>query len=422
MPPLAPQNTTVSQSLRVTLALTAALWMAGCSLPPTPRSSFFSVPVSAPAPVASANVIATPATALPAAPAPATPPPTLTAPGDIPAEVVPDPTVVAPASPLIATAPAAVLPWPAPSAAAGVAGSAWPSNWHNAWIALQSWSQFNGMDGPRQITPGLDGTFHLQTSIGQLRLKLGSQAVWIGGCEFWLGFAPRLIKGLPYIHSLDARKTFQPLLAPLPLLPQAGRTIVIDPGHGGKDSGKLSCLDGSHEKDYVLDWSRRVQWLLLARGWNAHLTRSNDTFVPLADRVAAADRLRADLFLSLHFNSAGEGSTAVAGVETYCLPPTGMPSNLRRGYDDDPREWLPNNAFDEQNLLLASRLHTALLRASGAPDRGVRRARLLGVLRGQSRPAVLIEGGYLSNPAEARKIATASYRQTLAEGVVRGLE
>src|SRR5262249_54816476 len=135
------------------------------------------------------------------------------------------------------------------------------------------------------------------------------------------------------------------------------------------------------------------------------LTRTNDIDLPLADRVLIADRANADLFISLHLNSGGSNRD-LAGIETYCLTPTGMPSNLLRGYEDDPHETHPNNQFDEQNIQLASRLHRSLLQTTGATDRGVRRARFMAVLRGQSRPAVLIEGGYLSNPAEARKLAS----------------
>ena len=82
----------------------------------------------------------------------------------------------------------------------------------------------------------------------------------------------------------------------------------------------------------------------------------------------------------------------------------------------------PNNAYDTENILLATRLHRALLTGiGGLRDRGVRRARFLGVLRPQQRPAVLLEAGYLSNPAEARRIADPDYRQQLAEAVARGL-
>ena len=126
------------------------------------------------------------------------------------------------------------------------------------------------------------------------------------------------------------------------------------------------------------------------------------------------------MFLSLHFNSSAPNDQQ-AGLETYCLTPTGMPSTVTRGYDDDPALAFPNNAFDAQNLQLALRVHRALLQVNGRLDRGVRRARYLGVLRGQNRPAILVEGGYLSNPHEARRIADPAYRQKLAEAVARAL-
>jgi N-acetylmuramoyl-L-alanine amidase len=99
-----------------------------------------------------------------------------------------------------------------------------------------------------------------------------------------------------------------------------------------------------------------------------------------------------------------------------------MPSSLTRGFEDDSRLTFPNNYFDAQNLQLACSVHRELLRVNGNHDRGVRRARFPGVLRGQQRPAILIEGGYLSNPREARLIFEASYRQKLAEAVANGIE
>ena len=140
----------------------------------------------------------------------------------------------------------------------------------------------------------------------------------------------------------------------------------------------------------------------------------------MLDRIAVAENSHAALFLSLHFNSGGS-NRELAGIETYCLTPTGMPSHLVRGYEDDLRQAFPNNVYDEQNLMLAIRLHRSLLRHTGTADRGLRRARFMAVLRGQHRPAVLIEAGYLSNPLEARRIATAEYRQRLAEAVAEAL-
>jgi N-acetylmuramoyl-L-alanine amidase len=98
-----------------------------------------------------------------------------------------------------------------------------------------------------------------------------------------------------------------------------------------------------------------------------------------------------------------------------------MPSSLLRGYEDDPRQIYPNNTFDAENLQLAFTLHRTLVQVTGAVDRGVRRARFMGVLRGQNRPAVLLEGGYLTHPTESKRIASPEYRQKLAEAVARGL-
>ena len=347
--------------------------------------------------------------------------PALTVTPPLPAVTLSEPlTVVAPA-PLVLppNVPEATMRSPA---SAPVMGQSWPSNWVNAWIALESWSAFNGLTRPRQLSTGLEAAFALETGRGPLLMKMGSHAVRVGGIEYWLGFAPKLIRGLPYVHALDARKTLQPLLAAPPLpFTESRRVVVIDPGHGGKDSGAKSLANGEYEKNYALDCSRRLQRLLEAAGWQVIMTRTNDTYLTLPERVAIADRAKADLFLSLHFNS-GTGNGAQAGVETFCLTPRGMPSTLLRETSDDPREQHPNNAFDDLNFYLATRVHRSVLAATGAGDRGVRRARFMGVLRGQNRPAVLIEAGYLTNQAEARKVATPAYRQSIAEGIAKALE
>jgi N-acetylmuramoyl-L-alanine amidase len=133
-----------------------------------------------------------------------------------------------------------------------------------------------------------------------------------------------------------------------------------------------------------------------------------------------AESHKADLFLSLHFNSAAPDEHQ-SGLETYCLTPAGMPSTVTRGFADDTTLVFPNNAFDEQNLDLALLVHRALLQVNGNHDRGIRRARFPGVLRGQHRPAILVEGGYLSNPREAGLIAEPEYRQKLAEAVAQAI-
>jgi N-acetylmuramoyl-L-alanine amidase len=164
-------------------------------------------------------------------------------------------------------------------------------------------------------------------------------------------------------------------------------------------------------------------------GWRHCSRKRVGAFISLAQTtwafrwpIAFAERRQADLFLSLHFNSSVAGEHEQAGLETYCLTPAGMPSSLTRGYGDDTSQPFPNNDYDEQNLQYAVRLHRALLAVNGGVDRGVRRARFLGVLRGQHCPAVLVESGYLSNPGEARRISDPAHRQKLAEAIAKALE
>jgi N-acetylmuramoyl-L-alanine amidase len=195
---------------------------------------------------------------------------------------------------------------------------------------------------------------------------------------------------------------------------------VIDPGHGGEDSGTRTFSGNRFEKEYTLDWAKRLGSLLASNGWQVWLTRTNDVDIALSNRVLFAEARKADLFLSLHFNSSSPDH-AQSGLETYCLTPCGMRSTVTRSFSDDSSLSFTNNLFDSQNLVLAYRVHRALLQASGTQDRGVRRARFPGVLRNQQRPAILVEGGYLSNPREAERIADPAYRQKLAEGVARAL-
>jgi len=263
--------------------------------------------------------------------------------------------------------------------------------------------------------------YSIQTAQGRFTVQPGNPLAEWEGIQVHLGFPPQLIDNQPYLHNLDVRKTMAPLLAGgISAWQKPNPIIVLDPGHGGADSGTQSAT-GRLEKEFTLDWARRLRTILLANNWRVYLTRDGDTDLLLTNRVAIADELRADLFLSLHFNSTANGQEQ-SGLETYCLTPAGLPSNLTRGYGDVVTQSFPNNAYDTENILLATRLHRALLTGmEGLRDRGVRRARFLGVLRPQQRPAVLLEAGYLSNPAEARQVADPEYRQQLAEAVARGL-
>ena len=291
----------------------------------------------------------------------------------------------------------------------------------DTWVPFNRWCKTAGLCPPVCLAAAPLPTYALATAKGNLLFQAGSQVAHWDGIELRLGFAPQWIDRQPYIHALDLSKTLEPLMAGnCQVFPHAAPVLVLDPGHGGEDAGAKSAVERGWEKQFTLDWARRLQSLLVTNGWQVFLTRTDDRELALSNRVAFAEHHNADLFLSLHFNSAGTNATQ-AGLETYCVTPFGMPSTITRGYIDDPTLRFPNNAFDPQNLQLAFRLHRTLLEVNGHLDRGVRRARFLSVLRNQQRPAILIEGGYLSNPREARRIADPAYRQKLAEAVAQGL-
>jgi len=290
------------------------------------------------------------------------------------------------------------------------------------WIPLHRWAAENGLASPVRVASAPTNSFALVSPRGVFALQAGSTTAFWNGLELRLGFKPQAVTGWSnlVVHTLDLQKNLAPLLAGNLQKTNTSRVLVLDPGHGGANFGTCSTGGGACEKTFALDWALRLAQLLATNGWTVHLTRTNDVEVSLPARVEMAETQHADLFISLHFNHSG-GGPEPAGVETYCLTPVGMESTLTRGYPDDPREVLPNNAFDAENLQLAVRIHRELIALAGSRDRGVRRARFQTVLRGQNRPAVLIEGGFLSNEAEARRVADPEFRQQLAEAVARAL-
>ena len=324
----------------------------------------------------------------------------------------------APAAPAVvspATIPAATSSAPL----ASLALTPTLSEGRQTWVPLQQWCKANGLPALMLVSGGPPPTYALYTANGNFTLGAGSRVMSWDRMQLSLGFAPQVIGGELYLHSLDLKKTLRPLATGMPKLASVSR-IIIDPGHGGENAGTRSVAANRHEKEFTLDWAERLGSLLSADGWQVVLTRTSDVDLSLSNRTAIADSHKAELFISLHFNSAAPDE-AEAGLETYCLTPAGMPSTVTRGFPDDASLVFPNNSFDQQNLQVAAGIHRALLQVNGSRDRGVRKARFLGVLRNQKRPAILIEGGYLSNPREARLIAEPAYRQKLAEAVAQGL-
>ncbi len=173
----------------------------------------------------------------------------------------------------------------------------------------------------------------------------------------------------------------------------AKSTIIIDPGHGGKDPGAPG-KGPLPEKMVNLKIATRLASILKERGANVISTRTSDRFISLNARAATADRARADLFVSIHSdasqNSAADGSTV----------------------------YIARNASRQSQKVAQSIVSS--LKQAGIKCRGIDRAGFR-VLIGHSRPAVLIECGFLSNLAEAKKLATASYQTKVSSAIADGI-
>lgn len=301
---------------------------------------------------------------------------------------------------------------PAGVAGAGVIAGDWVDL--GAWLQERGWSSFHPVPHGKDLRHESDGPG------GTIAVIPGQKKTWWNGTQVWFGFDPRLEKGRIKIHRLDLAAHCLPLMSGSVATDLLVRSVVIDAGHGGRNVGTRSIAGNRFEKEFTLDWALRLKALLEARGWKVTLTRTNDVDLSLAERVDLTEASDAALFLSLHFNSAFPNRDP-AGLETYSVTPKGMASHVIRDYADEPARSFPNNAYDAVNLRLALAVHRAVLAVTGQADRGVRRARFMDVLRWQNRPAILIEGGYLSSPPEAARIQSPEFRQKLAEAVAGAL-
>lgn len=246
--------------------------------------------------------------------------------------------------------------------------------------------------------------------------------------RIFLGVPAQFHQGSLWINQLDVVKIVAPLFRPAlhaDVLPaRTPKLIVIDPGHGGIDPGTQNLKLGVNEKTFTLDVAQRLEKLLELRGWKVLLVRDKDTELSkdkkadLLMRSEFANRHNADLYLSIHFNNAGP---AVSGVETYSLAPQHMLSAGADAPDEMTKAAYPGNKLDYANLLLGESLHRAMIAGLKTSDRGYKHARQA-VLRMLDCPGALVECAYLSNEAEARRVATPEFRQSIAESLAAGLQ
>jgi N-acetylmuramoyl-L-alanine amidase len=234
-----------------------------------------------------------------------------------------------------------------------------------------------------------------------LRLALAWMGlILIALCVVWLESMPRVEKPVSF-QGPTASEVFP--------------VVVLDPGHGGQDSGAM--CGGILEKDLTLDIAQRVERRLRDEGFTILMTRTRDSYVSLAERAALANCLKDCIFVSIHFN---EGNKAVSsGVETYYAE-----HQVTNG--STIASWLPflqrvsmqTPNVDSQRL--ADLIQQALVTRTHALNRGTKTQQFY-VLANVRHPAVLIEGGFISNKDDAVRLGTTDYRDEMAAAINEGI-
>jgi N-acetylmuramoyl-L-alanine amidase len=239
----------------------------------------------------------------------------------------------------------------------------------------------------------------------QLDARITSTIAWLGLALMSASFVALVLQpASPVLPRVERHRRAEPFAL-----------VVLDPGHGGTDSGAMS--GGVLEKDLTLDIAQRVERLLSARGVATLMTRVGDSYVALADRAALANRAQDAIFVSIHFN---EGTRPIAtGIETYfaSAQTTGGPALA---------SWLPflqtisSDQPNAESQSLAGFIQQELVAQTHANNRGTK-AEQFYVLAKVRHPAALVEGGFLTNKDDAGKLSDANYREELAVAISSGI-
>ncbi|MDI6774051.1 MAG: N-acetylmuramoyl-L-alanine amidase [Verrucomicrobiota bacterium] len=259
----------------------------------------------------------------------------------------------------------------------------------------------------------------LREKPGVLEMEGDSRRAMFNRVVFWLSAPPVRRWGRWRMLQSDVEEMLAPLIVPSEAVKSEGnRVVLLDPGHGGEDSGATSGLYNIQEKQVTLELAGAVADLLRREGIDARLTRTDDRAMDLPARCEHAATVRADVLVSIHLNSAT--NTGSSGIEVHILPPAWHPGTADRKASCGNCMRYPGNLHDGANLVLGHALQASLLKHTGAEDRGVRRSRFH-VIRCAPCPAALVECGFISNLREAQKLLTPGYRAQIARALAEGL-
>jgi len=284
------------------------------------------------------------------------------------------------------------------------------------YLSVDNISKFYGL--PAEVVPAGE-KMRLEAVSSPLEFVGGSREVMINGARSWLCFPVIEHEGKYLVSRTDLAKTIEPLLRPH-RVPNAGKveTVVLDPGHGGHDKGALSRY-GS-DKDFALDVARTLRPLLQAKGLRVIMTREGDYFVPLEVRAQIANAARNSIFVSIHFNATDRDPDAT-GFEIFSFTPRGAPSTSDDSVAPSSLSMQAGTAVDAQSVALSACIYHSMIGHIPEFDRGIKRARFA-VLRLTRVPAVLVEGGFLTERGESQLIAKKEWRVRLAQAIGAGVE
>lgn len=257
---------------------------------------------------------------------------------------------------------------------------------------------------PRQS--GRKGVSTVSNAGTVLELGPGMRELSIGGYRWQLSH-PLKDDGAGdlLISEVDMVKLIDPVLRPSYIAERRlVRTVVIDPGHGGYNTGATG--DYVHEADFTMQLAHELQAQLTKRGYTVVLTHEQNRYMSDQQRIACANGADAAIFISLHLNC---GRSDIQGIETYTAAP-----------DAPGAQQLPAHKHDAANAALAFAVHSSLVAATGAQDGACRRAQY-SLLNSIDCPAIMVLAGYATHKDEGSKLATPEYRTKLAEAITEGV-
>ena len=285
------------------------------------------------------------------------------------------------------------------------------------YLSIDNIAKFYGLIGNVDST---GKSVVLNNGRNQLQVTLESREAIVNGIRNWLCFPVIAHDNKFLVSRIDLAKTIEPQLRPQ-MIQRSGKiqTIVLDPGHGGFDKGAGSSF--GYEKNFALDVARQLRPMLQAKGFKVVMTRETDVFIPLEVRARVANQTKDSIFVSIHFNSTGSNPNAT-GFEIFSLTPRGAPSTN----DDSLALHFVNmqagSPMEAQSFELAAVVyHSMCGHFLQEFDRGIKRARFA-VLRRTQVPAILVEGGFLSETGDAKRIADPEWRKQLADSICTGIE